>query len=438
MIRFNTPLIRMFGFIAFLFFMMTLPVYSGDGTIDILPDGKTSFMIFNPGSYVLVGDVTMQADVTCIIIKANDVTLDLNGHTITGLGSAASFQLGIAGRHRNHIRNGRITGFGFNGIELWDEARVEGVSVEGNGHSGVFVKNNSSLVRITSLHNGRYGIETGTGALVQDCIVEGNNLLGDCGGIYVNDGSLVKGCVCHNNSTVLPRSGHAFGIHAKNRCTLMENTCTSNTCNSSDMAYNAVGINASDFCLIENNTCIDNHVYGSQQWAIGIQAKDSCTISSNNCSRNTAYGPGCDARGISCMNHCRVEHNLTDNNSTDSNGTGDSGMGIQAGSDCTIRGNKCHQNSGKNFQSAGININGTNCRVEENHCTKHSSDMTGYGILVSGQDSVIVGNVTSNNKTKGIHFQTTGNYCGENMTNDGIDGTTGNTMGTDDRSNVAF
>lgn len=58
--------------------------------IDVLPDPATGVTLSVPGSYVLVDNVTMTANVSCITITAPDVTLDMNGHTITGTGVGTS------------------------------------------------------------------------------------------------------------------------------------------------------------------------------------------------------------------------------------------------------------------------------------------------------------------------------------------------------------
>ena len=80
------------------FLILLAPLLSGsDGRIDILPDGQTTLNINTPGSYVLVGDVNMKADVTCININTPDVTLDLGGHTITSKGGGTSIAAGIYG-----------------------------------------------------------------------------------------------------------------------------------------------------------------------------------------------------------------------------------------------------------------------------------------------------------------------------------------------------
>ena len=48
-------------------------------------------LIDQPGSYVLTGDVTMlDANANCIEITADDVQIDLNGHTLAGQASGRS------------------------------------------------------------------------------------------------------------------------------------------------------------------------------------------------------------------------------------------------------------------------------------------------------------------------------------------------------------
>ena len=102
------------NFLLFCLFIsiFTFHVYAGDGQIDILPNGSEPFVISRRGSYILT---------------AGEVTLDLNGHTITGTGTNS---YGINGTNAGGvtIRNGRIQSFGKYGIILHILGHVENVS----------------------------------------------------------------------------------------------------------------------------------------------------------------------------------------------------------------------------------------------------------------------------------------------------------------------
>src|SRR5207249_1776232 len=114
-----------------------LAAHARDGQIDIRPTGAATFTINASGSYVLVGNVTMSAAVTCIQITAGDVILDLNGHTITGFGSGAGTAgIDAVASNESTIFNGTVRGFTgglIPGVLMGSNAYIHGVRVTGSG-----------------------------------------------------------------------------------------------------------------------------------------------------------------------------------------------------------------------------------------------------------------------------------------------------------------
>jgi hypothetical protein len=148
------------------------------------------FTINQPGSYYLTGNMTVPAGTIGLIISANNVTLDLNGFTIST--SAASTEaIRLWGGNANiTILNGHITGSvtesggvysgpGFSyGIYSVGTApsnvRVTGVSVAGCLNDGISIGNTvSTLVEsCTAQTVGGSGI---VGGIVKNCVAT------DCG-----------------------------------------------------------------------------------------------------------------------------------------------------------------------------------------------------------------------------------------------------------------
>lgn len=146
----------------------------------------TTLVITAPGSYVLMGNLTV-AGGDAIRIRANDVTLDLNGFTITSLAATAEgcgIRLGGTGftAHRARIRNGLIycaygitstidpifTGGGFlHGIAPDHSNACSGVQLEGLVCTGG-----------GNAPTPGHGIDAGPDSLVTDCVVRA----------YVGDG----------------------------------------------------------------------------------------------------------------------------------------------------------------------------------------------------------------------------------------------------------
>ena len=71
------------------------------------PIGLLPFTVSNPGSFYLAANLTGAAGTNGITITTNDVTLDLNGFTLTGAGSNNGVD--IVGKRLNVVvRNGAI------------------------------------------------------------------------------------------------------------------------------------------------------------------------------------------------------------------------------------------------------------------------------------------------------------------------------------------
>ena len=276
-------------------FLMTCmaPLLAGDGQTDILPNGKVTFTISKPGSYVLTDNVTMTANIDCIKITANNVSLDLNGHTITGMGSDSGTARGIMASACTGIciRNGTILSFGGDGIITGANARIMDVILEDNGGEGI--------------------------KALDCCTIAGNT--------------------CYRNSNACPDTGgRAFGIDADDGCTIINNNCSDN--NATNLGAYAFGIRAGDGCTIIGNTCHDNTGLGESADAYGIFAKGNCMIAQNTCSENKGQGDKGDGHGIYIDGgRCVVR----DNNCSENTGKSKVyGIKVRAGK-TRVEGNSC-------------------------------------------------------------------------------------------------
>lgn len=143
-------------FSAFLIFT-SFGVYADD-RIPI----STQTSINAPGSYVLTKDIVVTSG-TGIYITASDVTLDLNGFTLSQTGGASYVDgIGIDPSQTNvEIRNGSIKGFSRHGIFLpgmvtaSSDLKLKNLRVTGSGFTGIRLE----------LHNG---------FVIEDCVVSKN------------------------------------------------------------------------------------------------------------------------------------------------------------------------------------------------------------------------------------------------------------------------
>src|SRR6185369_16707148 len=98
-------------------------------------NASAMFRITAPGSYYLAGNIQGQAGMDVIRIEASNVTLDLNGFTITGGVNA----VWATSRFNTTIRDGNITGSTQDGINITysDFTTVRNVNVTGTGADGI-------------------------------------------------------------------------------------------------------------------------------------------------------------------------------------------------------------------------------------------------------------------------------------------------------------
>lgn len=155
------------------------------GKLSVQPIDRLPVRLTKSGSYCLTDDMEYsKGSGLAISVESNDVTIDLNGYTLTGSGGSASTAKGIhAGKRKNiTIKNGRISGFYF-GIDLRNDspkssARSSGHSVskvilDSNWYFGVRVMGTGCEIRNCEIVN------TGGCTLKRHTIPHGVRLVGD-------------------------------------------------------------------------------------------------------------------------------------------------------------------------------------------------------------------------------------------------------------------
>src|SRR5215472_1513700 len=110
------------GFVLCLAFV-SAPALKAQALINqaaVLAKGGFPYVITQPGSYKLDGNLTVSKTGTDgIQISANDVTLDLNGYTVSGTGKPSSpYAVGIRNPGTSvytniTVKNGTVRGFDF-------------------------------------------------------------------------------------------------------------------------------------------------------------------------------------------------------------------------------------------------------------------------------------------------------------------------------------
>ena len=222
--------------------------YAGDVKL-LVPPSTFPLTISTPGSYRLKKNFTVpDASTTAIVVNTSNVTLDLNGYTVSGptvcpgppspCAPAGSADGIVSGFSNVAILNGTVQGFGSDGIALSQHSRVERVRTSNNGGSGINVGEASVVTDNQTLYNGD-GINAANG-----CTITGNVSAYNLGvGIFAGGGSSVTGnTVQNNNGTYALSLSNASAGYAGNVIGAVVNTVNGGT----DLGHNLC--NTSTIC----------------------------------------------------------------------------------------------------------------------------------------------------------------------------------------------
>src|SRR6266542_5221831 len=176
--------------------------------------------ICDSGSYRLDSNLILSAyDTDAIQISADNVTLDLNGFTISGPwvpGGTHFFGTGVYSPNSNiTIRNGKLTGFPQGIFVKGANEFVELVTVTGN-YYGIDSWGDSTFVdRATATHNTFAGVVLYGGGMVTNSLVSSNGQ-----GIYIGGAGGYGANTIINNSSADAVGGTSMGT----------NVCSSGKC----------------------------------------------------------------------------------------------------------------------------------------------------------------------------------------------------------------
>lgn len=284
------------------------------------------FTISRSGSYYLIGNRTNTAAGSYgILVNANDVTIDLNGFTLSGAG-VAQFGVYAASRTNVSVLNGTVRDFTSVGIIA---------PLSGMGHT---------ISKVSVLNNGGVGIGmiAASACQVVDCLVQGNH-----GGIGVADGGLIA------RNRVVSNGGVQYGISADSNCLIAENSITSLDTN----AAHAWGI------IVDGNgtQIVGNTISRTSDdgiFALGTHVIRGNHVSYANMATNSSSG------GITVSNSSsEVEDNVTFN-------CLGSGIGVYSAGSSVI-------NNRVKSSPIGVYFNNTNCYFANNRVSGATNAFSG-------------------------------------------------------------
>jgi len=251
------------------------------------------------GSYVLTSNLTVTGTSAAISIDADDVTVDLNGFTISGpvicSGSGSTLQCSTgassgAGVQNNSyarltVRDGVIRGF-FYGVVAGESARVERLTITDTLQDGIYGLDGLIAVGNHVRNAADEGIEAQNRVQIRDNIIEGCTATG----LVVANAAVVRGntlsqngagmntglgAMISENSVTLSHS-NGFGIFAAGASTVSRNTVYANTDG---------GIITGDLSLVEQNSVTNNT-------GAGISVLPYSSVQRNLIANNTGIGLG--------------------------------------------------------------------------------------------------------------------------------------------------
>lgn len=355
------------------------------------------FIISQPGSYYLTGNITGQSGKHGILIASNNVTLDLMGFAMLGVSGTLDGIIMENFAAQVVIRNGMVAQWGRHGISAKiDSGRIEGITAGNNGGWGIDNRPDQTftthVVGCEVFGNGwsvsSGGMRVGESAVVVNCVARSNS---GPGFAAVGDGARFEQCVSHFNSGegfaagsgavivgCIAEANSGAGIRAGDR-TVVANCvarATSSTEGIITGSYAVITASTSQaggaaFSVVDNCRLVD--CTATSTGAAGFSARDGNAFTG--CRASDCVGDGFNVRFGNRLEACMARAN-----------TGD---GIETASGGHIL--NCMLNTNGGAAGANIRITGNACRIEGN-----SLIGAAFGIQTTGGGNLIIRNSSRN------------------------------------------
>ncbi|MEM7392683.1 MAG: right-handed parallel beta-helix repeat-containing protein, partial [Verrucomicrobiota bacterium] len=333
------------------------------------------YEIVTSGSYYVSANLSGSTGTNGVTISANDVTLDLNGFTLTG-GTGTIHGILIDGaRQRITIRNGSIRNWGHTGLRANQakHCRFEHLVVSSNGYES---------------GGGGYGIWCGNVATIRSCDVIQNQEFGIRGDFFV---SIFDSVASENGSDGIHIAGNSRVVQSESRFNGGAGIGTTSSSGTLLIDHCVLAGNAGRGAwllvrgVINHTAANDNGDYGFAAWrpatVTGCTAYDNVNggfdfrgeNTVRNCTASSNQGPGFNSSDADTFFMCQSSKNqgagfIIGTGSSISRCTAfeNVGPGIQATSSCRIENNNCEANGALAGNAAGIHVTGAECVVRNN------------------------------------------------------------------------
>jgi len=198
--------------------MKTLKQVEPRTPVESLPGSPTAtYLITQPGSYYLAGNITGEAGKDGIFIGSDNVILDLMGFTLSGVPGAGGGVNSQFGRKDIAVCNGTVSNW-TDGVSIAAEnALIRNIFAISNLGDGIYGHSNAMIIDCVSANNGDVGI----GAAIEGMIVRCTARQNGRDGLAIGQGE-VRECMSVLNVR------HGITVGNVGRSTVTGNTCYDN------------------------------------------------------------------------------------------------------------------------------------------------------------------------------------------------------------------
>ena len=393
-------------------------------------------------------DLTSQNYLNVIEIVNNGVTLDGNGHTITGHGNYAGTGVYLSGRSGVTIKNLNINNFGYNyGISLSNSNNnyLTGINASNNGYGIYLDSSNNNTLNGNEASNSKIGIYLyGSNNTLSGNFANSNHRSGSGSGIYlVGSSNMLIGNNASNNDRGIYLAGSSNMLNGNNASnnycgislsgfnnTLINNNINSNMGSgiyldgsSNMLTGNNVNSNTGSGIHLgsntKNNTLSSNNVNSNERNGIFLQYSSSNTLRSNNVFNNTCgiYLSGSSSNTLSSNNansnrekgiylstwlyfvyYPSINNTLIGNNANSNTGNG---ISLDFSSNNKLIGNNASSNTGN-----GIYLDSSSSNMLTGNNANSNTD---YGIYIHSSSSNTLNGSNVSNNYYGISLESSSN-----------------------------
>ncbi len=258
--------------------------------IATLPSGfGVKYVISQPGSYYLSGNLSPGAGTVGIGVFSNDVTIDLNGFAILG-GGVSDDGIYCNGYNNIVVRNGLIDSCVKEGLDFYttNNVRVENLTVRNSTNGFGIICGNATTVRDCTVTGSGAGFILGSNSIVERCTAQSSIGLG----FQLGAGSVASYCTSRANGS--------NGFFVDSFCSISNCAITGNVGSGVEIVQAVL----SEGVRVERCTISENQLDGIRQllavdcsfvdntltrnWKCAMRLKDSNLVRGNHVANNGA------------------------------------------------------------------------------------------------------------------------------------------------------